>query len=186
MAYKRPRIRPHKSLNKPRSETSRPEPHRGRKRLTGKERRKLGLHTIDKKNKTFSMFVPINEMWKSYAENMLGLSHFQESGWKGEDRDSRTETIQNRIRKMDYFGCFLRVTASRCSEYIGIQGIVLKETKNTFILVCPNDEVKTIPKLYSEFSFVVGEVGFSILGNHIHQRPADRAKHNFKKHSLWL
>nr|XP_045618991.1 uncharacterized protein LOC123770857 [Procambarus clarkii] len=93
---------------------------------------------------------------------------------------------RRRPHKSLYFGCFMRVTKSRCSEYVGTQGIVIRETKNTFMMICPNDQVKIIPKLHSEFSFVVGKVGFSVLGNHLHQRSAERAKHNFKKLSLWL
>lgn len=128
----------------------------------------------------------MNNTWKKYAQELLGVDYFLANGWEGGDRDSKTETLQNRVRKIDYFGCFMRVTKSRCSEYIGMQGIVLRETKNTFMMICPDDTVKIIPKLHSEFSFVVGRAGFSILGNHLHQRSVERAKHNFKKLSLWL
>ncbi|KAK4307402.1 hypothetical protein Pmani_020831 [Petrolisthes manimaculis] len=187
---KRARVRPHKSLGKPKplqvTRQHQQAPNRGRKRLTGRERRALGLNTIDHDNKSFATFVPINAMWRRYAQTLLGLAHFRRGGWTAGDRDTRTDTVQNRVRKMDYFGCLLRVSGSRCSEYVGITGIVLKETKNTMVIVCPDDRVKTIPKLHSEFSFVVDGVGFTILGNHLHQRPADRAKHNFKKHSLYL
>ena len=179
-------MRPHKSLKLPEKRQRQPPSHRGKKRLTGQEKRELGLHLIDKINKTFEMFLPIHDLWKSYAQELLHVSHFLQSGWKGDVRDTKTETIQNRVRKMDYFGCFLRVTRSRCSEYIGTQGIIIRETKNTFVMVCPDNNVKTIPKMYSEFSFVVEGVGFSIMGNHLHQRPAERAKHNFKKLCLWL
>uniref|UniRef100_A0A0P4WD40 Ribonuclease P protein subunit p29 n=1 Tax=Scylla olivacea TaxID=85551 RepID=A0A0P4WD40_SCYOL len=183
---KKARVRPHKSLKQPEKKQQQPPLHRGKKRLTSKERRDLGLHLIDKTNKTFEMFLPIHDLWKSYAQELLHISHFLQSGWNGDARDTKTETIQNRVRKMDYFGCFLRVTRSRCSEYVGIQGIVIRETKNTLVMVCPDDHVKTIPKVHSEFSFVVDGVGFSIMGNHLHQRPAERAKHNFKKLCLWL
>ncbi|KAK3877986.1 hypothetical protein Pcinc_017348 [Petrolisthes cinctipes] len=181
---KQPRIRPHKSLRKPKN--THQAPNRGRKRLTGRERRALGLNTVDRANKSFAHFAPINDIWRDYARTLLGISHFRQGGWKAGDRDTRTETVQNRVRKMDYFGCLVRVSASRCSEFVGVTGIVLRETKNTMVVVCPDDRVKTIPKLHSEFSFVVDGVGFTILGNHLHQRPADRAKHNFKKHSLYL
>ncbi|XP_042223692.1 ribonuclease P protein subunit p29-like [Homarus americanus] len=180
---KKARIRPHKSLRKRNKKNA---PHQGKKRLTGRERRELGLHKVDRCNKTFEMFLPINDLWKKYAVDLLGINYFIVNGWKGGDRDTKTEAVQNRIRKIDYFGCFMRVTKSRCSEYIGTQGIVIKETKNTFMLICPDDKVKIIPKLHSEFSFVVGMVGFSILGNHLHQRSVERAKHNFKKLRLWL
>lgn len=186
LTEKKARVRPHKSLRQNNGGNKTKGFHRGKKRMTGQEKRKLGLHRVDRYNKTFEMFLPINDMWKKYAEDLLGINYFLEHGWKAEDRDTRTEAMQNRVRKIDYFGCFLRVTKSRCSEYVGIQGIVIRETKNTFVLIRPDDVVRTIPKLHSEFSFVVGTVGFSVLGNHLHQRSVERAKHNFKKLSLWL
>lgn len=159
---------------------------KGKTSLTSQERRELGLHRVNKLNKTFEMFLPINEMWKDYAKKYLGVRRHQENGWRGEEKDNVTTNIQNNVRKIEYFGCFLRVTKSRCSEYIGTVGIVIRETKNTFTIICPDDKVKTIPKKHSEFSFVVENVGFSIFGSHLNQKSAIRAKNIFKKHCLWL
>ncbi|XP_076045240.1 ribonuclease P/MRP subunit POP4 [Oratosquilla oratoria] len=161
-------------------------PHRGKKRLTSHEKRKLGFHKLDKTNKTFEMFLPMYDMWKSYAVSLLGIDFFVKNGWVGERGDSRTETMQNRLKKIEYVGSFLRVTMSRCSEYVGTTGIVIQETRNTFVLVTPEDKVYNIPKQHSEFSFVLNGVGVSVLGNHLYQRPVDRAKHNLKKHCLWM
>lgn len=183
---KKARVRPHKSLRQPEKKQQPGSSHRGKKRLTGQERRDLGLHLVNKHDKTFKMFLPIHDIWKSYARELLHIAHYIEHGWKADAKETRTVNLQNKIRKIDYFGCFLRVTRSRCSEYIGIQGIVIRETKQTFVMVCPDDRVRTIPKMHSEFSFVVEGVGFSIMGNHLPQRPAARAKHTFKKLSLWL
>ncbi|KAK7069535.1 RNase P/RNase MRP complex subunit [Halocaridina rubra] len=154
--------------------------------LTSQERRTLGLHKINKLDKTFEMFVPLNKLWMNYAKKLLSLNYHLGRGWTGADRDNVTAAVQNGVRKIEYVGCFLRVTKSRCSSYIGVVGIVLKETKNTFTLICPDDKVRVIPKLHSEFSFMVENVGFSIFGSHLNQKPSVRAKNIFKKHCLWL
>lgn len=140
LTEKKARKRPHKSMRKKGNKVG--GPHRGKKRLTGHEKRKLGLHKVDRCNKTFEMFLPINDLWKKYAQDLLGIRFFVENGWKGGDRDTKTEAVQNRVRKIEYFGCFFRVTKSRCSEYVGTHGIVIRETKNTFTLICPDDKVK--------------------------------------------
>ena len=162
------------------------EPRKDKGSLSSKERRELGLHKINRFDKTFKMFLPVHKIWLQYARKYLSLSRHKKNGWRGKGNEDTTVNIQNLIRRIEYFGCFIRVTESRCSEYIGIVGIVLRETKNTFMLICPDNKVKTIPKHHSEFSFVVDNVGFSILGNHLSQRPSGRAKHTFKKHCLWL
>ena len=161
-------------------------PPRGKRKLSSKEKRKLGLNKLDKKNKTFEMFLPLNEMWKTYAETLLDVDKLLKSNWKCEASDSKTENLQMKLKKIDYTGCFIRVTKSKCSNYIGLIGIVMKETKSTFCIITPKNEVKIISKIHSEFSFVVSGIGFSVLGNHLCQRPVDRSKHGFKKHCLWL
>lgn len=148
--------------------------------LTSQERRELGLHKINKFDKTFEMFLPINKMWKAYAKRHLSIPEHSKYN------EGLVNVIQNNVRKLEYFGCFMRVSRSVCSEYIGIVGIVIRETKNTFLLICPDNKVKTIPKKHSEFSFVVENFGITVLGNHLNQKPAVRAKHTFKKHCIWL
>ncbi|XP_064079009.1 ribonuclease P protein subunit p29-like isoform X2 [Macrobrachium nipponense] len=147
--------------------------------MTSQERRELGLHKINKLDKTFEMFLPINKMWKAYAKRHLSIR-------EDSTHEGLVNFIQNNVRKLEYFGCFMRVSRSVCSEYIGVVGIVIRETKNTFLLICPDNKVKTIPKKHSEFSFVVENFGITVLGNHLNQKPAVRAKHTFKKHCIWL
>ncbi|CAL4109645.1 unnamed protein product, partial [Meganyctiphanes norvegica] len=174
---------PHKSLKK---DCSSGAPNRGKKRMTGREIRELGLHKLDKNNKTFEMFIPVNDMWKEYARDMLGIKHLANVSWKGTGTDGTTTAVQGRLRKLEYFGCFVRITRSRCSDYIGLNGIIIKETKYIFMLICPDDKIKTIPKMNSEFSFMVESYGFSILGNHLMQRPIERAKADIKKLCMGL
>ncbi|XP_068250012.1 ribonuclease P protein subunit p29 [Palaemon carinicauda] len=149
--------------------------------LKSRERRTLGLHKINKFDKTFEMFLPINKMWKAYAKK-----HFCISDDSSKHTESLANSVQINVRKLEYFGCLMRVSRSVCSEYIGVVGIVIRETKNTFMLICPDDKVKTIPKKHSEFSFVVEKFGITVLGNHLNIKPAVRAKHAFKKHCIWL
>ncbi|RXG69181.1 Ribonuclease P protein subunit p29 [Armadillidium vulgare] len=188
LGSKIPRVRPHKSLKNKSVKVDSKAPNRGKKRMTCAERRKRGLLHLNKNNKTFEMFVPLHKMWKEYALQMLGIGHNQE---KSKDSDGTSNKkfitiLQQKVRKIEYFGSLLKVTKSRCSEYIGIEGIIIQETKNTFSFITVDNCVKIVPKLHSEFSFIVGNFGFSILGNHLHQRPVDKAKQHLKKQSLWL
>ena len=45
---------------------------------------------------------------------------------------------------------WLLVAQSKCSSYVGIQGIVVKETKKMFTLITESDELKGIFFLYTK------------------------------------
>lgn len=185
MGKRRSRIRPKKSLTKDNVEHHHHH-HRGKKRMTSAEKRKLGLLRLKKGNKTFQMFIPIHKMWKEYAEQTLFTERSLSSMSENRLSARSVGTFQDKLKKLEFFGSILKVTKSRCSEYIGLEGIVIQETKNTFSIITIDNKVKLIPKLHSEFSLVIKGLGFSILGNHLHQRPVDKAKQNFKKRCLWL
>lgn len=52
--------------------------------------------------------------------------------------------LYERIAKADYHGCLLMVTRSKCPAYIGSKGIVVLETKNTFQIICEDDELRSM------------------------------------------
>ncbi|KAF2368165.1 Ribonuclease P protein component 1 [Trinorchestia longiramus] len=157
-----------------------------KKCLSGQAKRRLGLHMVNPTNKVYADFIPFYELWLEYAMNLLGIEHFTMDNWSGSYEDSRTATVQNKFKKIEFFGSKLSVTRSKCPSLVGATGIVIKETKSTFTIICEDNNVKVLPKVHSEFKFVIGDIDFTILGSHLYQRPVERARHNFKKHSLWL
>lgn len=93
------------------------------------------------------------------------------------------------------------VCRSKCRQYIGIHGIVIQETQNTFKLICKDDRLRSkqaacltcydmlhlaIAKANSIFSFTVGKMLFNIRGSHIKYRPGDRSARKFKEKSLTI
>lgn len=154
--------------------------------LSGQKKRRLGLHLVNPKGKTYATFVPFHVMWQEYATKLLGIRHFISEGWQGALDDTRTTTMQNKFKKIEFFGSCFEITRSTCPSLVGATGIVIKETKNTFTIINQENKVKVIPKLHSEFRFTVDGAQFTILGNHLHQRSVERARHIFKKHCLWL
>ena len=50
---------------------------------------------------------------------------------------------------------WLLVAQSKCSSYVGIQGIVVKETKKMFTLITESDELKGIFFFFTSYLFLV-------------------------------
>ena len=51
--------------------------------------------------------------------------------------------LHQQIAKADYHGCLLMITRSKCPSHIGIKGIVVLETKNTFQIICEDDKLRS-------------------------------------------
>ena len=56
---------------------------------------------------------------------------------------SNQDQLNNRLAKADYHGCLLMVTRSKCPSHVGLDGIVVMETKNTFQIICKDDRTKS-------------------------------------------
>lgn len=49
---------------------------------------------------------------------------------------------QERLLKADFHGSCLTIQRSKCPSYVGVSGIVLQETRNTFKIITQEDQVK--------------------------------------------
>nr|SVE94584.1 EOG090X0GV5 [Simocephalus serrulatus] len=143
-----------------------------KKTLTSIEKRKLGLHKLPKTGLKYKSFAALHKLWMEYMESVLDL----EVSTKSANQDM----LHQRIAKADYHGCLLMVTRSKCPSYIGVIGIVVLETKNTFQLICEDDKLKIIPKRDSVFTFTISRWTLTLFGNHMNIRPSERAARKFK------
>lgn len=159
--------------------------YRGKKQISGRQRRKLGFYKIKEKKVCYKSFLKFHDAWKETTSYVLGLEHLRLHKYNGDPRDSLTETVQNRFKKIELFGSIAEVTSSRNPNLVGLKGLVINESKCTFTIVSEDDKVKSVPKMDSVFNFVLDEFSFSVFGSHIYQRPVDKAKHALKKQLLW-
>lgn len=67
--------------------------------------------------------------------------------------EMNTQDVAKRLMNADLHAARLRVTQSRCPSLVGISGIVLQETKNAFVLVTFDNQLKS--KCQHEFSVEV-------------------------------
>nr|SVE79837.1 EOG090X0GV5 [Daphnia magna]SVE82248.1 EOG090X0GV5 [Daphnia magna] len=143
-----------------------------KKVLTSIEKRRLGLHKLPKTGIKYKACAPLHQLWVEYMENFLEL----ENSAKAANKD----LLYQRIAKADYHGCLLMVTRSKCPSYIGAKGIIVLETKNTFQIICEDDQLRIIPKRDSVFTFNVSKWTFTLFGSHMNIRPSERAARKFK------
>lgn len=77
---------------------------------------------------------------------------------------------------IEYIGLKTKVVNSPSKERIGISGLVVDETKNTFFVEKADKQVVKIPKKNSVFLFTKEGKTFEIQGSKILYRPEERIK----------
>ncbi|KAI8917187.1 Rof/RNase P-like protein [Powellomyces hirtus] len=139
------------------------------KTMSAKERKESGAWDVPKKECKFQQFVPLHALWKGYISEL-----FADCG------SMPPQMVLPRMLKADYHGAQLSVAKAKCPTFVGLSGIVVKETENMFIIVTPKDAVKTIPKKGTVFTFVANNKIFTLYGNQFCFRAGERAARKFK------
>lgn len=119
-------------------------------RLNCKIRKTLYKLTPEEKVKLrYSTFEKVNELWKQYSSQVL--------------RD-QTRIDPMALFRMDLHGAKIKCIASRNPTLIGVEGFVVQETKNTFLIITITNSIKTVPKRECLFELIIGKNIYSIHG----------------------
>ncbi|KNZ53840.1 hypothetical protein VP01_3120g1 [Puccinia sorghi] len=174
------------------------------------------LIELEQKGYRYEDFVPLHQLWLGYMSELLEVrlksldSKESVRTLPTEGLLSRSErfagmpsisTIQSKLLKADYHGAYLVVHKAKNPSLVDLQGIVIQESEQTFKLIKPDSQIKTVPKAHSIFqislpllqspptarpksekdssdstSFFV----FRIFGNQFVFRPTERINKKFK------
>ncbi|KAM0786484.1 hypothetical protein ACM66B_001942 [Microbotryomycetes sp. NB124-2] len=112
------------------------------------------------------------------------------------DPQISVNAIHAKLLKAEFVGCKMRVKRAKNPGLVGIEGIVVQETQQTFKFAVPEAPVKIIPKLGSIFTFSLPldsketqtavitnetkEVTFDIYGDAFAHRTAERVGRKWK------
>ena len=77
------------------------------------------------------------------------------------------------IKSHEIIGLHATIVESANSQLKGLNGIVVYETKNTFMLKTKNG-LKTIPKLFNKWEFQINKLKIVVEGLIMRKKPQDR------------
>ncbi|KAH8099486.1 RNase P subunit p29-like protein [Cristinia sonorae] len=105
----------------------------------------------------FDAFLPLHQLWLDYMSELLGLSCAPSSPDVPVNDSVMPSTagMHSKLVKADMHGAILTVHQSKNPCLIGLSGIVLHETENSFKIVTKADKLKLIPKPHSIFVLAV-------------------------------
>ena len=167
------------------------------------------MFKLRKEEIRYEIYEGLHALWVQYMLEVLG---FLKDGVAVPGALGRAVTAQSHgslLVSADFHGAGWEVV--RCSDVgkVGIKGIVVRDTKFTFVVVTRKDEVKVLPKKNTVFRYEIplpkldGQEGsgqeadsraeqqeeqgqkcrnlvFELHGNQFEFRPTDRANRKFK------
>ncbi|KAF7596360.1 hypothetical protein BBP40_002104 [Aspergillus hancockii] len=164
--------------------------------LSAREKRSSGLYDLPKGECKYAIFKGLHAMWVEYMREILDVN-----SRKPGEVNVTALSHGSKLVSADFHGAQIEVVRSRCAGRVGVKGIVVRDTKFTFVVVTEGDEVKTLPKEQTIFRFRVPlpvpapgkedmdltedanmkrELTFELHGSQFQNRPVDRANKKFK------
>ncbi|XP_015182552.1 PREDICTED: ribonuclease P protein subunit p29 [Polistes dominula] len=150
-----------------------------KKYLTSRKRLSLGLGKITNRNGLkYTDLLPLHELWLKYIQSALGDNFSFDTSYK--PIDNNWETINNQLIKADFHGAKIAVVKSKCPSLVGINGIIVQDTKNTFRVCCTDDIIRTLPKESIVINVYLHKLTLQIYGKQLTVRPIERTVKKFK------
>jgi ribonuclease P protein subunit POP4 len=141
--------------------------------MSARTRRAVGLTTLVGKDVKYDEFLPLHQLWQGYVAELIGTVPT--------NAGAMTQ-LELKLAKADLHGAILCVTQSRTPSCVGLQGIMIRETRDTFVIVTKKNKVKHIPKEPSIFSVQLSNVcSVTLYGKNFCVRPFDRVGKLFKR-----
>ncbi|KAK9121519.1 hypothetical protein Syun_019136 [Stephania yunnanensis] len=113
---------------------------RSKRHMSLKQHRKYGSFDFPiESSSMFEMFMPMHNMWKDYIMQLI----------KNIGKNQLAQSLQS----ADFHGAILLVADSKIISLVGVSGIMVRETAETFGLVTPDNKFRVVPKRPSVFIF---------------------------------
>ncbi|KAH6801640.1 ribonuclease P family protein [Perilla frutescens var. frutescens] len=111
---------------------------RSKKHMSLKQHKRIGLYDLPKEFHNFDLFKPMHEKWKSYVQQLLKIVG--------------KEKLAQCFLTADLHGAIILVVQCKIAAHVGIHGIMVRETKETFGIVTEENKFKVVPKKLSVFA----------------------------------
>ena len=127
------------------------------------------IKSLKNEKLNYEELLSMNKLWQDYIKDLMNNSNNEEN-------------ILSKMLKADLHGAILTVVNSTNKNNIGINGIVLFESRRTFNLLNKKNEIKTILKNGNIFETEINYNGMkiNIYGDNFIYKSAERTKIKFK------
>lgn len=170
----------------PKKKLKKPQAKKKGQYLTAREKRELKLFKLEKNSLKYKNFKKIHFLWQDYMQEILGQVDQNQKNQKTQAEPGRisailNENLQLTICRADLHGSMMKITRALNPCLVGIQGIVVMETKNSFQMIDKQSVLRIIPKLGTSFTLAVHGLVITLSGSSLIMKPSDRAVKKWKR-----
>ncbi|KAK9383367.1 uncharacterized protein V2V93DRAFT_364942 [Kockiozyma suomiensis] len=112
------------------------------KPLSSADKKRSQIYALGPDACHFKIYVALHYLWQSYIADLLSLQPTDKLVFTQHDLQDRAQ----KLSAADLHGAFITVHRARCVSRVGMQGIVIRETRSSFTIVTKQDTLKMIPK----------------------------------------
>lgn len=110
---------------------------RSRNHMSLKQLKKHGLLNLPEEYHKYESFMPMHEMWKEYVMQLL--------------KNAGKNQVAQCLLGADLHGAILRVVECKVDSLIGVVGIMIRETAETFGIITQDNKFRVVPKRSAVF-----------------------------------
>jgi len=159
------------------TERAKDRAHRARSKRSAKhfsmrQHRQAGSFDLPAEYHKYALFLPMHEMWETYARSVV--------------KDCSESMLQPRLLTADLHGAILAVVESKSTSYVGTQGIMVRETDQTFGIITVQDKFRVVPKAGAVFMLQLDSLRITLFGNNLFSRQLHPRKQRQLKPTIAL
>ncbi|GMH10781.1 hypothetical protein Nepgr_012622 [Nepenthes gracilis] len=110
---------------------------RSKRHMSMKQLKKCRAFELPEEYRKFDVFLPMHQMWKSYVTQLL--------------KNTGRNQIAQCLLGADLHGAILRVVECKVDALVGVMGIMIRQTAETFGIITQENKFKVVPKKSSVF-----------------------------------
>ncbi|KAM3341080.1 ribonuclease MRP protein subunit POP4 [Capsicum galapagoense] len=129
---------------------------RSKRRMSIKQHKKFGSFDLPQEFHDYDIFKPMHDKWKDYITKLL----------KNIGKNQLSQCILN----ADLHGALILVVQCKIAGLIGVRGIMIRETVETFGIITEENKFKVVPKKLSVFMLQVDCWKVTLLGDKLSSR----------------
>ncbi|KAK9236675.1 hypothetical protein V1525DRAFT_406212 [Lipomyces kononenkoae] len=176
------------------------------KPLSSAEKKRKKMFELQPEASNFMIYMELYKLWQSYAAELLGLTPTSSPPTS----HGQLQTLASKLTSADFHGAYVVVDRSKCVSRVGLQGIIVRDTKSAFVIVTKSNALRIVPKEHTVFRIGIRKPGiqarfkgesdqiirekekvqignttlelfsFLVYGSQLMYRPADRSGRKFK------
>ncbi|KAI4295312.1 hypothetical protein L6164_035371 [Bauhinia variegata] len=129
---------------------------RSKKHMSMKQHKKHGSLDLPQEYHKFDIFRPMHERWKNYISQLL--------------KSIGKNQLAQCLLDADLHGAIILVVDCKITSFIGVCGIMIRETAETFGIITEDNKFRVVPKKVSVFVFQVDCWKITLHGDKLSSR----------------